>query len=71
MTSTTTMGEKAERWGRLWGARAGDWAATEEQQLPTYAEALDRLGGVSGSGCSRSDAARASSSAQRPTGVRA
>jgi SAM-dependent methyltransferase len=34
---------KAERWGRLWGQRAEEWALTEEQQLPTYEAALDRL----------------------------
>lgn len=34
---------KAERWGRLWGERAEEWALTEEQQLPTYEAALDRL----------------------------
>jgi SAM-dependent methyltransferase len=33
----------AERWGPLWGARARDWAASEEQQIPTYEEALRRL----------------------------
>jgi cyclopropane fatty-acyl-phospholipid synthase-like methyltransferase len=32
-TSTTT-----------WGTRAHDWAAVEEQQLPTYAEAIERSG---------------------------
>jgi len=44
MTSTGVIGTKAERWGRLWGSRADDWALTEEQQLPTYEAALDRLG---------------------------
>jgi SAM-dependent methyltransferase len=34
----------AERWGPLWGARAADWGATEEQQLPTYEEAIRRVG---------------------------
>ena len=38
------MGPKAQRWGRLWGSRAEDWALTEEQQLPTYEAALDRVG---------------------------
>jgi SAM-dependent methyltransferase len=44
MTATGVVETKAERWGRLWGARADDWARTEEQQLPTYVAALDRLG---------------------------
>lgn len=43
MTATGVIGTKAERWGRLWGSRADDWALTEEQQLPTYEAALDRL----------------------------
>jgi SAM-dependent methyltransferase len=34
----------AARWGPLWGARADDWARTEEQQLPTYEEAIRRVG---------------------------
>jgi SAM-dependent methyltransferase len=45
MTSQTapTRGS-AGRWGPLWGARAADWAATEDQQLPTYEAALARVG---------------------------
>jgi SAM-dependent methyltransferase len=43
MASTTTVEGKAERWGRSWGMRAEAWAATEEQQLPTYEEAIRRL----------------------------
>jgi SAM-dependent methyltransferase len=34
----------AERHGPLWGARARDWAVNEEQQLPTYEEAIRRVG---------------------------
>jgi SAM-dependent methyltransferase len=34
----------ALRWGPLWGARAQDWAALEEQQVPTYEEAIRRAG---------------------------
>lgn len=34
----------AERWGPRWGARAQDWAATEEQQRPTYDETIRRVG---------------------------
>jgi SAM-dependent methyltransferase len=44
MTSATATTGSAERWGPRWGSRAADWAATEEQQLPTYEEALRRLG---------------------------
>jgi SAM-dependent methyltransferase len=36
------------RHGELWGARARDWAANEVQQLPTYEEALRRVGDVAG-----------------------
>ena len=43
MATTETTGS-AERWGPRWGARANEWAATEEQQLPTYVEAIRRLG---------------------------
>ena len=34
----------AERWGPLWGARADDWARSEEQQLPAYEETIGRVG---------------------------
>ena len=43
MTTTDAMGTKATGWGRAWGLRADAWAETEEQQLPTYEAALDRL----------------------------
>ena len=33
----------AERWGPLWGARPADWALSEDQQVPTYEEALRRI----------------------------
>src|ERR1700757_116805 len=33
----------AERWGPLWGARPADWALSEDQQTPTYTEALRRV----------------------------
>jgi SAM-dependent methyltransferase len=33
----------ADRWGVRWGSRPEDWAATEEQQLPTYEEAIRRV----------------------------
>jgi SAM-dependent methyltransferase len=44
MTSTTSHQGSAERWGALWGARPADWAANEEQQVPTYDEAIRRVG---------------------------
>jgi SAM-dependent methyltransferase len=44
MTATDAVETKAELWGRLWGTRADEWALTEEQQLPTYEAAIDRLG---------------------------
>jgi SAM-dependent methyltransferase len=49
MTATTpsTQGS-AGRWGPLWGSRAEDWAANEEQQAPTYEEAIRRVGIISG-----------------------
>jgi SAM-dependent methyltransferase len=42
-SGTATMGS-ATRWGPLWGARPVDWAASEDQQVPTYEEALRRVG---------------------------
>ncbi len=44
MSSTASITGSAERWGPLWGARADDWAAIEERQLPTYEEALRHVG---------------------------
>jgi SAM-dependent methyltransferase len=44
MGSTAAVHGSAERWGPFWGARAEAWAATEEQQLPTYDEAIRRVG---------------------------
>jgi SAM-dependent methyltransferase len=44
MAATTSTTGSAERWGPLWGARAADWAANEEQQLPTYEAAIERVG---------------------------
>ncbi len=48
MTATASGMGSAARWGPLWGARADDWAANEERQLPTYEEALRRVGLDSG-----------------------
>jgi SAM-dependent methyltransferase len=33
----------AERWGAAWGARASDWAISEEQQRPAYEQVLKRV----------------------------
>ena len=45
MTSHATASSgSATRWGPLWGARPGDWALSENQQLPTYKTALERTG---------------------------
>lgn len=49
MTATTAQTGTAERWGPLWGARPQDWAATEEQQAPTYEDAIGHVGIESGS----------------------
>ena len=41
-----TVGEhtgSAERWGPLWGACPADWALREDQQIPTYEAALERV----------------------------
>jgi SAM-dependent methyltransferase len=40
----TASAGSATRWGPLWGARPGDWALSEDQQLPTYEQALQRVG---------------------------
>jgi SAM-dependent methyltransferase len=42
--SPTTVTGSAGRWGPLWGARPADWALSEDQQLPTYEDALTRVG---------------------------
>jgi SAM-dependent methyltransferase len=42
--TAAVMSERAAQWGRLWGSRAQDWAASEEQQVPTYEEAIRRVG---------------------------
>jgi SAM-dependent methyltransferase len=38
----------ALHWGPLWNVRATEWAGIEEQQIPTYRAALDRLALVPG-----------------------
>ena len=44
MKSTTAIEGSAGRWGPRWGARAAEWAATEEHQLPTYEATIERIG---------------------------
>jgi SAM-dependent methyltransferase len=43
-TEATSLSGSAQRWGPLWGARPTDWALSEDQQTPTYEEALRRVG---------------------------
>ena len=42
-TETSVSTGSAARWGPLWGARADDWATSEDQQVPTYEAALRRV----------------------------
>lgn len=44
MESATPVRGSAERWGPRWGSRPRDWAAIEDQQRPTYEEAIRRVG---------------------------
>ena len=50
MSPTTPVSESAQRWGSLWDDRSDDWAETEAQQLPTYEEAIRRIGLTAGQG---------------------
>jgi SAM-dependent methyltransferase len=43
VASKVTNTGSAERWGPLWGARPADWALSEDQQIPTYEQALERV----------------------------
>ncbi len=43
-TAASAENGSASRWGPLWGARPGDWALSEDRQLPTYEAALERTG---------------------------
>jgi cyclopropane fatty-acyl-phospholipid synthase-like methyltransferase len=40
----TPVAGSADRWGPLWGARPRAWAEGEEMQVPTYEEAIGRIG---------------------------
>jgi SAM-dependent methyltransferase len=44
MPATKSTSGSAEKWGPLWGARPRAWAADEDQQVPTYEEAIRRVG---------------------------
>jgi SAM-dependent methyltransferase len=44
MPSTKSASGSAEGQGALWGARPRDWAEIEEGQVPTYEEAIRRVG---------------------------
>jgi hypothetical protein len=44
----TPQAGSAARWGPLWGARPDGWAASEEQQTPTYEEAIRHVGIAAG-----------------------
>ena len=44
MTPTRSASGSAARWGPRWGSRPQDWAANEDQQSPTYEEAIRRVG---------------------------
>src|SRR5919197_6608278 len=48
MQSTMPKSGSAEKWGPLWGDRPRDWAEIEDQQVPTYAEAIRRVGVTAG-----------------------
>lgn len=48
MAAPTSTARSAERWGPLWGARPRDWAGIEDQQRPTYEEAIRRAGIAAG-----------------------
>ena len=73
MSSTSETAElsgSAERWGPLWGARPMDWALSEDQQTPTYEEALRHVSLNRVSSSSTSAVAWAHSCAWLPTAAR-
>jgi SAM-dependent methyltransferase len=43
VTGSAELSRSAGRWGPLWGARPDDWAYSEEQHVPSYEAALDRV----------------------------
>jgi SAM-dependent methyltransferase len=44
MSATEARSGSAERFGPLWGSRPRDWAENEHRQVPTYEEAIRRVG---------------------------
>jgi SAM-dependent methyltransferase len=40
----TSVAGSADKWGPLWGAQPRAWAEDEEKQVPTYEEAIRRIG---------------------------
>lgn len=44
MSAPTPVSGSAEKWGLLWGARPRAWGENEEMQVPTYEEAICRVG---------------------------
>jgi SAM-dependent methyltransferase len=40
----TPVAGSADKWGPLWGAQPRAWAEDEEKQVPTYEEAIRRIG---------------------------
>jgi len=44
MSATKSTLGSAAKWGPLWGARSRAWAEDEDQQVPTYEEAIRRIG---------------------------
>ena len=68
MTTDRRRPGSAERWGPLWGARPADWALSEDQQVPTYEEALRARRARAGpAACSTSAAASGRSCASSPS----
>jgi SAM-dependent methyltransferase len=48
VSATKAASGSAEKWGPLWGARPRAWAEDEDQQVPTYEEAIRRVGVTAG-----------------------
>ena len=44
MSTTKATAGSGAKWGPLWGARPRAWAEDEDQQVPTYEEAIRRVG---------------------------
>jgi hypothetical protein len=66
MATAAATGSGAKQ-GELWGQRPRDWAAIEEQQLPTYEEGIRRAGIQPGDCVLDVAAGPASSSKRQPS----